>query len=166
MRRSHAYNIAAVLLMLPVLASCGSGSTEEDRALTKDTVSAIDPQTEQRIADLTEVNALLERYYVANGSYPKSDNAQGYASAWGASLGADWIPELATALPRDPSLSEAGDGAQYLYISNGADYKLIAHATSDCSPNIETGGVRIDPRRTDGSTCWAYGFWTAGGESF
>ncbi len=120
--------------------------------------------TTQRIADLKSVNALLEAYHAAHGAYPVATGAQGYASAWGASLGANWIPELQAALPRDPALSEAGNEPQYLYISNGVDYKLIAHAVDDCSPEVEIDGVRIDPNRTGAEgSCWAYGFWSAGG---
>jgi hypothetical protein len=143
------------------LAACGAPQQQaaENQA---ETVSP----TQQRIQDLTAINASLAAYHQANGAYPVSSGFQGYASNWGAGLGADWIPGLqTTALPRDPSMSDTPE-SQYLYFSDGVDYKLIAHLTGDCSAEIETNGVRIDPARRDATQCWAYGYWTPGGERF
>jgi hypothetical protein len=107
----------------------------------------------------------LQAYHAEHGRYPVSQGMQGYASAWGASLGAHWIPELTLEpFPRDPAVSETGNEAQYLYSSDGADYKVIAHATGDCGPHVERDGVRIDPRRLSETSCWGYGFWSEGGE--
>jgi len=145
------------------LAGCDQGSRE---SASTESAGNLDAQTQQRIDDLTAVNAALQQYHTLNNAYPVSNQIQGYASAYGASLGADWIPELSQALPRDPAGSEAGNEAQYLYVSDGTNYKLIAHATGDCSPAVASNGVQIDPRRNDGTSCWAYGFWSAGGEAF
>jgi hypothetical protein len=146
------------------LSACGPKPMEENAPPIASAVT-VDSQTSQRIADLVIVNGALQQYHAAHGSYPVSDNAQGYASSWGASLGSNWIPELGITLPRDPGMSEAGNEAQYLYISDGSNYKLIAHATGDCSSAVETSGIRIDPIRTGATECWGYGFWSAGGEA-
>ncbi len=125
------------------------------------------PTLEQRTSDLLIINDSLQRYHQANGSYPVSDRAQGFASNWGASLGDIWIPGLdLQPLPRDPARSSAGDGPQYLYISDGTDYKLIAHSTGDCGPEAVTQSIQIDPRRQNDERCWAYGVWSAGGAEF
>jgi hypothetical protein len=121
----------------------------------------------KRIDDLVAVKAALDAYAAANaGAYPKTEGWNGFNSAWGASLGADWIPGLVpthiAALPRDPALSDRGDGPQYIYFSDGKDYKLLAHYTNDCGPEVETRGVRIDVVRG----CNAYGFWTEGGAGY
>ncbi|MBL8548144.1 MAG: hypothetical protein JNL81_16910 [Hyphomonadaceae bacterium] len=156
----NARKFTAALIMVASLAACGA--PEEPAAPAAPEISA----TEQRIQDLAAINAALTTYHQANGVYPGSSGFQGYASNWGASMGADWIPGLqATPLPRDPSLSET-PVSQYLYFSNGTDYKLIAHLTEDCGPAVETNGVRIDPARADAANCWAYGFWTEGGAAF
>lgn len=152
-----ARKFAAALILIATLAACGA--PQEPAAPPPPEISA----TEQRIQDLTAINAALGAYHQANGVYPSSSGFQGYASNWGASMGADWIPGLqATPLPRDPAMSETAV-SQYLYFSNRTDYKLIAHLTEDCGPAVETQGVRIDPARTDATHCWAYGFWTEGG---
>jgi hypothetical protein len=122
--------------------------------------------SEQRIQDLVSINEALVRYHEGNGAYPVSSGFQGYASSWGASLGADWIAGLQpTPLPRDPAMVETPE-SQYLYFSDGIDYKLIAHLTGDCEAGVERSGVRIDPVRRTEEGCWAYGFWSSGGERF
>lgn len=120
------------------------------------------------MADLIQINEALQQYRATNGSFPVSDGFQGYASNWGATLGERWIPELAdvAGLPRDPAQGEAGGEPQYLYFSDGTDYKLIAHATADCGPDVETQGILIDPVRRTETECWAYGFWSPGGATF
>jgi len=152
--------LALAAIATLALAACGAPEQEQTEVPATVTPAA------QRIQDLTTINASLETYRAANGAYPVSSGFQGYASNWGAGLGADWIPGLQTTpLPRDPSMSETGE-SQYLYFSDGADYKLIAHLTGDCGPEVEQSGVRIDPNRRDTTQCWAYGFWSTGGEHF
>ncbi len=156
-------SLVLATLAAVALVACNQQSAEEAAPAAAPSISET---TQQRVADLVSINTALQQYHTTNGAYPVSNGAQGYVSAFGGSLGANWIPELGVALPRDPSGSEAGNEAQYLYISNGADYKLIAHATDDCSSAVETSGVRVDARRAEGDVCWGYGFWSPGGESF
>ncbi len=160
--RNVSFSGMAVALM--TLVACGPQEVAQPTVPTE-AAQPTDP-TAQRVADLVQINALIQQYHATNGSYPVSNGMQGYATNWGGSLGLRWIPELAQDLPRDPNLGEAGTDPQYLYSSDGMDYKLIAHATGDCSPSIEGGGIRIDPSRQDGNGCWAYGFWSEGGARF
>lgn len=159
--RVRKFGLALAFAASVALAACGAPQQEETATHAETMTPA-----QQRIQDLAAVDAALARYHQANGAYPGSSGFQGFASNWGASLGADWIPGLqSTPLPRDPSMSETPE-SQYLYFSDGVDYKLIAHLTNDCAPEVEQGGARIDPVRRDDAHCWSYGYWTAGGERF
>lgn len=120
--------------------------------------------TRQRVKDLIAINHALEIYRSGHDAqYPRSSPAfDSYAS-----LGERWMPQIATRyispLPHDPAGGSDPAGPQYLYWSDGRDFKLIATDTGDCSPAVETGGVRIDPKRSDAAGCKAYGFWSEGG---
>jgi hypothetical protein len=117
----------------------------------------------RRIADLVVINSALQSYHRQHGRYPVSP---GHGFTGVIQRGENWIPELVptfiAALPRDPALSTDAS-RQYWYSSDGADFKLIVHGvSSQCGPEIERESVRIDPVRTRGDRCWAYGFWTEG----
>jgi hypothetical protein len=175
---------AASLLVLAGLSACGpsedmpaapaaSAPTAETPMAPKPPPIEILAITQQRINDLKSVREALAAYATAHsGEYPKADEWNGFKSFWGESLGAAWIPELVpdyiASLPRDPAISEVPDHAQYLYKSNGKDYKLIAMYSGDCGPGVERDGIRIDPQRNKPTenNCWAYGYWTKDGEAF
>jgi prepilin-type N-terminal cleavage/methylation domain-containing protein len=119
-------------------------------------------KTAKSIAQLRSVNDAVQAYYAQTGSYPVSSGWQGYCSYWGADLGDNWIPELAAAgigtgiLPTDPRNGGGcfSDTSQYIYVSNGTDFKLISHSPESLS------GVPsdiIDPLRPT----WAFGFWSS-----
>jgi hypothetical protein len=63
------------------------------------------------------------------------------------------------ALPRDPRLS-TDPLFQYLYRSDGTDYKLISHGT--CEPFNVSHRWMIDPKRN----CFAIGIWTPGAKAW
>ncbi|QQZ42186.1 sulfatase-like hydrolase/transferase [Pseudomonas sp. SK3(2021)] len=116
---------------------------------------------QQRVRDLTEIRKALEKYRKAhNGAYPVSDGFDGLHTVWGRSAN-DWIRGLAPtyihALPQDPLISK--DGApQYLYRSDGAYYKLIAHGSADsCQVAMKVAPKLVDPMRQ----CWAFGYWSS-----
>lgn len=123
--------------------------------------------TERRHADLLAIKAAIDAHQAETGKFPYAiDGLKGVLDR-----GADWVPGLApkyiTALPRDPAMSNDRT-AQYLYVSDGNDFKLIVHNVgATCGPAIEKEGIKIDPARVkaDGG-CWAYGFWTAAYEKF
>jgi peptidoglycan/LPS O-acetylase OafA/YrhL len=110
------------------------------------------------LADLQALRAALEDYRRDHGEYPRSRGFDGLYSNFGAASPA-WIgglaPKYIAALPRDPRKT-SDPLRQYLYRSDGKDYKLLAHGT--CKPFDATHPEMVDPRRK----CFAVGFWTAG----
>ena len=68
---------------------------------------------------------------------------------------------VAVELPRDPAQGNGAGGPQYLYASNGKDYKLLADGVSlTGGTNVEVLGVRIDPSKQNTMEKAAFGFWT------
>jgi hypothetical protein len=84
----------------------------------------------------------------------------GLHSAYGASE-PDWITGLAPSylarLPADPRHDGRPDH-QYLYASDGVDYKLISYGAEDLEMMTKLRPNLVDPN----NTCEAYGFWTPG----
>lgn len=120
---------------------------------------------DQRVQDLTEIRDALEKYRQVKGSYPLSQGFDGLYSIWGRSA-SDWIPGLAPTfikkLPRDPELSEEKT-PQYIYRSNGAGYKLLAHgANASCQIASRLNPELIDPLRK----CFAFGYWSEGAQGW
>lgn len=115
-----------------------------------------------RLIDLSDIPYALEEYKIKYRRYPISSNQgigwDGFHSQYGESR-PDWIkglvPEFLSHLPKDPRLNDSGS-QQYLYKSNGAHYKLLAHSPDDCGKVLELFPQLVDPVRN----CWAYGYWT------
>jgi hypothetical protein len=111
----------------------------------------------KQLSDLTRINNALNSYFIEHGSYPKSVGFDGLISKWGKSS-ETWIeglvPKYLDKLPADPRGS-IDPTKQYIYFSNGKDFKLIVH-------NMNTVGVDIkyrDPKRAE----YAFGFWSING---
>lgn len=114
----------------------------------------------KRVSDLVSINDALKAYHAKNGKYPKADGLKGFPDR-----GKAWIPGLAPEfiadLPRDPVQSNDRGGPQYVYVSNGADYKLLAHGVSLVGgTNVEVLGVKIDQAKSPSAENAAFGFWT------
>jgi prepilin-type N-terminal cleavage/methylation domain-containing protein len=138
--------------------------------------SKIKARDTRRKADFVQISKALELYYDDNGSYPNTSGGwHGSCSSYGSypdayvdSTHDAWVPGLTPTymkiLPRDPSNNKAPSGppcsgnnilACYVYVSDGIDYKLIAH----CTPETYTAGDQfIDPIRPT----WAYAISTPG----
>lgn len=119
----------------------------------------------KRKHDLEEIKAALEKYRQAKGTYPISQGFDGLYSVWGSSA-PNWIsglvPKFLRALPRDPSFIEA-KVPQYLYRSNGKDYKLLSHGAFDsCTIAMRLDPLLIDPSRKG----YAFGHWTPGAKDW
>jgi hypothetical protein len=115
----------------------------------------------KRVSDIVSINDALKAYHKKNGKYPKADGLKGFADR-----GKAWIPGLApefiTELPRDPAESKDRSGPQYVYASDGTDYKLLAHGVSLVGgTNVEVLGVKIDASKSPSAENAAFGFWTA-----
>lgn len=119
---------------------------------------------EKRLSDFTQINTALEAYYKEYGEYPKSKGYDGLFTKWGESS-QEWIkgliPVYIKSLPRDPR-GNHDNSQQYLYKSNGKDYKLISHNPEDCKKVKKLNPSIIDPKRD----CSAYGYWTEGARNW
>ena len=116
----------------------------------------------KRVSDLVSINDALKAYYAKNGAYPKATGLSGFrerGTAWIPGLSPDFVAEL----PRDPALSGDIAGPQYVYVSDGADYKLLAQGVSLVGgTHVEVLGVRIDPTRQPTAENASFGFWSPG----
>lgn len=109
----------------------------------------------KRVSDLTTIRTALELYYSSNNSYPNP--GWGWRSecpAWGGFAASSVIPGLVSTylptMPTDSQMSTSANTCCYLYLSNGTDYKFLAHncPTSDkCSGAGEVNGGFYDPTR-------------------
>lgn len=144
--------------LLVVIAIIGLLATMAMSALNNARVKA---RNVRRLTDLKQISTALEMYYNTNNSYPNSGgNWDGLYTCWGESS-SDWIAGLAPTyigqLPRDPR-NHTTCSEQYMYRSNGIDYKLISHQPENCA-NVKSNYPNlIDP----GRDCWAFGYWTQG----
>ena len=129
----------------------------------------LNARTTRSIQDLHSLRTALELYATSNnGNYPVSTGGagvwDGLYTCWGDST-PDWIAGLAptyiASLPRSPNNSTACNN-NYIYRSDGVDFKIIWHDPEACTTVQSRYPNLVDP----GRTCWAYGFWTAGGVGF
>jgi hypothetical protein len=114
----------------------------------------------KRVSDLVSINDALKTYHAKHGKYPVAEKLGGYLDR-----GKNWIPglspEFIAELPRDPAVSDDKAGPQYLYASNGSDYKLVAQGVSLVGgTNVEVLGVKFDPSKNNTMEKAAFGFWT------
>lgn len=113
---------------------------------------------EQRMEDLKEVRSALAKYQREHKSYPQSQGWDGLYSKWGASS-PQWIkglvPDYIGELPRDPRHDDDPEH-QYLYKSDGKDFKLITHRPEDFNTAKKANPKLVDPARST----WAWGYWT------
>ncbi|ARU26800.1 hypothetical protein CBR65_04800 [Cellvibrio sp. PSBB006] len=118
-----------------------------------------------RVSHLKMLKDALGKYKLKYGQYPKSHLWDGLHTNWGQSK-VDWIeglvPDFIEALPRDPRNNTNGS-QQYIYRSNGLDFKILAHGVREDCPVIKLKySELIDPVRN----CNAYGFWSDGAEKW
>lgn len=113
----------------------------------------------KRVQDLVTLNDALKAYHAKHGAYPKAVGLAGMnerGAAWIPGLMPDYVKEM----PRDPLHAAA---TQYVYVSDGADYKLLAQGVSLVgSPNVEVLGIKLDPTRNPTPQNASFGFWTPG----
>jgi hypothetical protein len=123
----------------------------------------------RRVNDLTDIRNAVGAYREVHGTYPRSSNEEftGLYNAWGPSA-EDWIrglvPRYIARLPRDPRMSSNG-AEQYLYRSNGSEFKLLSfYPEDDCRVIRRRRPELLDPVRggSGAYVCHAYGFWSQG----
>lgn len=119
---------------------------------------------------LREIESALETYYSVHHAYPSTVGVCPLSYCGESPLGGnttDWIPGLVAggfiqALPKDPEYDPnvcpqySGTwGETYLYISDGIDYKVLAHCPrgdSKITPTPTQNDPLFDPNRPD----WAW----------
>lgn len=155
--------LLVVIAIIGVLSSVILASLNTARTKSRDA---------KRISDLRQLQVALEFHFDDTGTYPDtSDEWWGTCSAYGShdDTGANgWVPDLAPnflpVLPRDPN--EFGTTGCYIYRSDGADYKVIAHGTMEAlpCPPVSATHALYDPTRSP-SQC-TVGIYTPGAESW
>lgn len=157
--------IIAMLAALSIFtAACEEKNLVADQIIPKTTFAPVADAgaAHPQISDMYKIILALELYKLDHRSYPMSSRQgegwDGILSRYGESR-EDWIqglvPEYISELPVDPR-NPASDKHQFIYKSNGANYKLIVHSSSDCEFVRTLYPATIDPKRN----CYAYGFWT------
>lgn len=168
--------LLVVIAIIGLLATIVAVAVSSVQKKTRDT---------KRRTDLKEVQMALELYRSAYGiytsyPYPKTDDLSSceYDSSGGGgywcgacpsagnkgtsgSIATAWVPDIApnflSKLPTDPK--PMGTDKCYLYRSNGADFKLLAHQTvENCTPGtgVLSSDSMYDPQRSGQCTFAIY----------
>ena len=112
-------------------------------------------------SDLKTLNHAVLQYYAINNSYPDTSGSWRYQANAGDNFIPGIKPGLLATLPHDKTNSGT---YSYVYRSNGTDYKLLRHTTSESAggtglPTIErSNNPLFDAQRAT----WAWGYWSSG----
>lgn len=163
-KRIFSYPAFTVIELLIVIAIIGILTSAVTVSLSAFRLKA---QSSQAVVDLVRITSYLESYRGNYGAYPLScGDGSGWASRnnnpWGCGLGACWIGQFSTEgwcpLPSNPNNPPAYNPtaaeSQYIYYSNGINYKLLYHN----AVSIDVPGEFIDPIRPT----HAFGTWSPG----
>lgn len=163
MFNKHILQTTALTLLIALTSGCSSKEpntqTVEIEPPAEQEQIVSDSYMTQRVMDLTLIAEALEAYKTDNQSYPSTaGDFQGIQ--FGYEPGGEWIPGLVPQylkeLPQDPKRGPKDTDPQYLYASDGVDFKLIAHRVADVENLPSDSLVKVDPRRKS----WGYGIWT------
>ncbi|TSC53586.1 MAG: putative General secretion pathway protein GspG, partial [Parcubacteria group bacterium LiPW_39] len=145
--------LLVVIAIIGLLASIVMVSLNTARGKARDS---------KRRGDLKQVAVALEMYYDANNAYSSTGGSWwGNCSAYGShpTSGANgWVPNLAPTfmpnLPLDPK--PVGTGGCYLYRSDGSNYKLLAHQTTESVCPVPSSDPMYDAVRAGQCTFTIY----------
>jgi prepilin-type N-terminal cleavage/methylation domain-containing protein len=160
-----AFTLIELLVVLAIIAIISTVGLVSYNGTTKRARST------KRRADLHSLHLAIEQYRAVNGSYPSTGGGWwGEPSSYG-SHKTDYVPGLTPqfmrSLPNDPGAnqsyppcSDAG-GTGYLYRSDGAEFKLLAHCSPEEYPAADVNAY-YDPIRptwawqvsSDGAANW------------
>jgi type II secretion system protein G len=125
-----------------------------------------DARHAKREQDLRAMEKVLEMYANDFGQYPYRWGWGSESPSWGGMAldGANSYvpfvtPTYVTSLPRDPALTGPTASRGYLYLSNGNDFKFMAHNMIGGAP---AGHPLADPPRPTSSLS----VWTPGGRNW
>lgn len=127
-------------------------------------LSRMEASTAQRVSDIRKLHQALLAFHRDHGRYPTSEGRwDGLYTSYGISS-ENWIqglvPNYIESLPRDPRNHKIPD-EQYLYWSDGRDFKLLAHNTFDAAVVAKTYPEMHDAIRSGR----AFGVWSTNAES-
>lgn len=156
---------------LLLLACSKDGDIEPQEVVIPKTIQGIDANVISkypRLADLANIAIALEKYKQDHRSYPLSSGSdtEWFKKNWDSAiddsgeLKSEWInglaPKYLPYLPVDPR-RDGLQWHQYIYKSDGANYKLVVLNPEDCFAVKQEAPDFIDLRRGE---CKSYGFWT------
>ena len=127
-------------------------------------LSRIEVSTAQRVSDIRKLHQALLAFHRDHGYYPTTEGRwDGLSTSYGISS-ESWIqglvPKYIESLPRDPRNHKIPD-EQYLYWSDGRDFKLLAHNTLDADVVAKVHPEMHDLVRPGR----AFGVWSSNAES-
>jgi hypothetical protein len=149
----------AIVVFLTVLAVTFQGP----KAYREWLLSRMETSTEQRVSDIRKLHQALLAFYNDHGHYPTTEGRwDGLYTSYGISS-ENWIqglvPKYIDSLPRDPRNHKVPD-EQYLYWSDGLDFKLLAHNTADAAVVTKIYPEMHDAIRPGR----AFGAWSSNGQ--
>jgi hypothetical protein len=160
-KRAISIGIVFVLLIVGAFAFRPLRETYDNEKQLYTVASNEEVFKQQIITDILSLKTALEKYHASNKGYPKSSGGFDAINAAFGESKEDWIPGLAPkyikTLPRDPRHSKS-PREQYMYKSDGHDYKLIAHNPLGMDEAAKAHPELVDPARPS----WAVGVWSEG----
>ena len=115
-------------------------------------------------SDIASLQKYIESYNVVNGSYPTTAGIWKYQRIDGNNFIPGLVPSIATSIPSVTNGSGANTtNNTYIYISNGADYKLH-RLLQPTIPSDEWSQVPASMKDSTWTDRW--GVWSPGGAGF
>ncbi len=125
--------LLVVVAIIGLLSSVVLSSLAEARAKARDT---------ERLQELRQVQTALEQYRTTYGQFPATGTSgnpvlraqcAGLPETGTLTGASGWVPNVAptfiSVLPADPKPGATGTGQCYAYMSDGANYLLVAYGT-------------------------------------
>ncbi len=130
MHKSKGFTLIELLVVISIIALLSSvvlSSLNTARQRSRDA---------KRMSDLRQIQTALELYYDANGRYPVpaagDNNWSGHCPGYGNyDTYITGISSFMARLPIDPAFDTGGQCYLYRTANSGADYKLLAHGTTE-----------------------------------
>jgi type II secretion system protein G len=124
----------------------------------------------QRVSNLSVLRDALAAYHIDNGAYPVSTGGTWQGTACGANYITGLTPNYVRVLPKDPicgsSTCIGGTSKDFLYTSNGTDYKLIVDGCFETATYTGVSGLPYaDPTRLGFSGAFG-AIYTSGGSAY
>lgn len=162
------WSVSAAILLVCIFAAFAFKPLQKkyiSESIQADLLKNEQKYAEQTLSDLFNLNRALQHYFQVNKKYPPTSSTwYGLYSPFGESK-TDWIPGLApkyiSTLPHDPRKYRKPI-EQYLYQSDGKEFKLIAHFPAGINAAISKYPELVDPKRPS----WAIGYWSEGAKTW